>query len=203
MRLVDLSHPLATGMTTYPGDPAVEVSPALELARDGCAVAALRLGTHSGTHVDAPSHVVPGGASIDQLDLALFAGPAVVVDVRGARPRQRIGWEPFAAHAGSFGPGVVVLVRTGWDALFDDADAYPDQPWLAPEVAERLVGRGCARSASTRSARTRPGPRTSACTGRCSARRRRRREPARPRGGALGAGRPPVGEPAAAAGRRR
>jgi arylformamidase len=141
VRVVDLTHPVTTGMPVYPGDPAVTVSPALDLAAHGCAVTALRLGSHSGTHVDAPSHAVPGGATLDQLDLALFTGPALVVDARGRAPGATTGWEPFAPHAGAFAAGVVVLVRTGWDEHWGSA-RYEQHPHLAPEVAERLLAAG-------------------------------------------------------------
>lgn len=144
VRLVDLTQPLVPGMPVFPGDPEVSADPVLDVVRDGCAVTAWRLGSHSGTHVDAPSHVVPGGADLDALDLGLFTGPAVVVDVRGAAAGGRIGWERFAGAAGDaerFRPGVVVLVRTGWDEHWG-ADAYAEQPSLDVEVARRLVAAG-------------------------------------------------------------
>lgn len=141
MRLVDLSQPVAPGMPVFPGDPQVAAEAVLEVARDGCAVTAWRLGSHSGTHVDAPSHVVPGGPDLDALDFGLFTGPAVVVDVRGAGPGERLGWQRFSGAAGSVGPGVVVLVRTGWDARWGAA-SYAEHPWLDVEVAERLVDAG-------------------------------------------------------------
>lgn len=141
MRLVDLSQPVAPGMPVFPGDPEVSAEPALDVVRDGCAVTAWRLGSHSGTHVDAPSHVVPGGADLDALDLGLFTGPAVVVDVRGAGAGERVGWDAFGEREGDLGPGVVVLVRTGWDARWG-GPSYAEHPWLDAEVAERLVAAG-------------------------------------------------------------
>ncbi|MBC3762324.1 cyclase family protein [Quadrisphaera oryzae] len=141
MRTVDLSHPVTTGMPVFPGDPVVALAPALDLAADGCAVTALHLGSHSGTHVDAPSHVVPGGATLGQLDLALFTGPALVVDATGREPGATVGWEAFAPHAGALAAGVVVLVRTGWDQRWGSA-AYEQHPHLAPSVAERLLDTG-------------------------------------------------------------
>lgn len=141
MRTVDLTHPVTTGMPVFPGDPAVTLAPALDLAVDGCAVTALQLGSHSGTHVDAPSHVVPGGATLDELDLALFSGPALVVDARGRAPGATIGWEPFAPRERALAAGVVVLVRTGWDEHWGSA-RYEQHPHLALEVAERLLAAG-------------------------------------------------------------
>ena len=61
--IVDLSHPIVSGMPVYPGDPEVATAPATSIAVDGFAVTALQLGTHSGTHVDAPSHSIEGGTT--------------------------------------------------------------------------------------------------------------------------------------------
>ena len=79
MPLVDLSHPLTTGMPVYPGDPEVTFAPALTVAADGVAVERLDLGSHSGTHLDAPAHSIPGGRTVDRIPLELLWGPARVL----------------------------------------------------------------------------------------------------------------------------
>jgi kynurenine formamidase len=66
-------------MPVYPGDPAVEIVRALSVESDGVEVSRVSLGSHTGTHVDAPSHVVPGGRTIDLLGFDELWGPAVVV----------------------------------------------------------------------------------------------------------------------------
>ncbi|MFD0479557.1 cyclase family protein [Nonomuraea thailandensis] len=94
MTLLDLSAPIETGMPVYPGDPEVSVGPALTAARDGVNVLSLHLGSHSGTHVDAPFHLDDSLPTLDELPLERFHGPAVVVDARGwgrARPSGRSG----------------------------------------------------------------------------------------------------------------
>lgn len=140
-RIVDLSRPLRTGMTVFPGDPAVSIETAATLEQDGFAVSALHLGSHSGTHVDAPSHSIAGGASIDAVPLALLIAPLVVLRARGRAPGAVIGWPELAAQAEGVRAGDVVVVETGWDEHFDGADAV-DHPSLSPEVAERLLTRG-------------------------------------------------------------
>ena len=63
-RLVDLSHPIRDGMPVYPGDPEVSIGPALTVDADGVDVARIRMGSHTGTHIDAPSHTVRGGRTM-------------------------------------------------------------------------------------------------------------------------------------------
>ena len=73
---VDLSHPLGDETDVYPGDPEVRLEPHATIAADGFNLLAVRLGSQSGTHVDAPFHFAADGARVDELPLALFCGPA-------------------------------------------------------------------------------------------------------------------------------
>ena len=80
----DISRPLANGFPAWPGDPPFAAEPAASLARgDPCSVTRLTMSAHAGTHLDAPSHVIPGGASLESLPLDLLVGLALVVHVPG------------------------------------------------------------------------------------------------------------------------
>lgn len=146
-RIVDLSVPLDDDTPVYPGDPRAHLAVHSTVARDGFNLLAVSMGSQTGTHVDAPFHVDDDGARIDGMDLRLFVGPAVVVDAAswageaGLAPRQRIGWEPFAAVADRLAPGVIVLLRTGWDVHWG-TPAYADHPYLDPHACERLLATG-------------------------------------------------------------
>ena len=95
----DLSHPIRSGMQVYPGDPEVDLSAALELERDGAAVTALHLGSHSGTHVDAPAHTVAGGRTMDAVGLDELVGDALVIRVPGLADRATIGVDDLGRPA--------------------------------------------------------------------------------------------------------
>ncbi len=82
MRIYDISVPISSTMPTYPGDPAVSIEPILQIAKGDLAnVSRLSFGDHSGTHMDPPVHFVPGGKSIDQIDLNVLYGPVHVADL--------------------------------------------------------------------------------------------------------------------------
>lgn len=141
-RIVDLSIVLDDATPVFPGDPRPSLRPATRIETDGYNVLSLSLGSHSGTHVDAPSHVVADGATLEDLDLALFAGPAVVADVTGVEARTAITWTDLAAVTDRLRPGAILLLRTGWSEHHLTTDRYVDHPFLDPDAAGRMLERG-------------------------------------------------------------
>ena len=81
MKIYDISIPISPKMPTYPGDPPVEIKPIKRIGKGSRSnVSRVAFGDHTGTHFDPPVHFIPGGATIDQLDLSVLYGPARVVD---------------------------------------------------------------------------------------------------------------------------
>ena len=139
--IVDLSHPVDDETPVYPGDPVARFRPAATLAADGYNVLHVSMGSQTGTHVDAPYHFLDDGARIDDMPLDLFLAPAVIADVRGKAPHDRIEWSDLAPYAGRLGPGRILVLHTGWDEHWG-TDAYFDHPFLTGEAAEQVVAAG-------------------------------------------------------------
>ncbi len=139
--IVDLSHPLDDHTPVYPGDPVARFEPATTIDEHGYNVLHVRMGSQTGTHVDAPFHFLADGARIDELPLELFLGPAVVADVRGRAPHAAITWADLAPVADRLGPGRMLLLQTGWDAHWG-SNGYFDHPFLDRDAAERVVAAG-------------------------------------------------------------
>ncbi|MGH8893766.1 MAG: cyclase family protein [Actinomycetes bacterium] len=140
-RIIDLSVPVGPETQIYPGDPEPRFEVHSTVERDGFNLLHIDLGSQTGTHVDAPYHFRDDAPRIDEIDLALFAGEAVLIDVRGVGPRERIGWDRIAAHAGTLRPGVIALLCTGWSRHYGTA-AYFDNPFLDADAARRLLDLG-------------------------------------------------------------
>jgi kynurenine formamidase len=140
-RTVDLSVPLDPDLQVYPGDPAVEFRPAATVAGDGYNLLAVRMGSQSGTHCDAPRHFLDSGAPIDEVPLEYFAGPAVLVDVRGLPARSPIGPDRLAPNRERLRPGVLVLLHTGWSRHRGGA-GYFAHPYLSAAACRELLERG-------------------------------------------------------------
>lgn len=135
----DLSHPVASGMMVYPGDPGVHLAPALELDRDGAAVTALRMGSHTGTHVDAPAHTVAGGRTMDAVGLDELVGEALVIRIAGLDDRATIIVDDLGDLPAHVPP--IVVVDTGWARHFGTERALR-HPALGVDAARLLLARG-------------------------------------------------------------
>lgn len=144
-QLYDLTHRLNSQTLIYPGDPpetSYSAKPVTTITANGYEVHSLSLGSHTGTHLDAPSHFIANGLTVDQIPLSQLIGPAVVVDVSdNIQPRQKIGWSAFEPYEESIKPGVMVLVCTRWSEKWVKKE-YFDHPYLTKDVAEELVSRG-------------------------------------------------------------
>ncbi|WP_303673326.1 cyclase family protein [Vampirovibrio chlorellavorus] len=80
--LIDISIPLSHQMIAWPGDPGVEITRTLDVrCGDPATVSFLKLGSHTGTHVDAFSHFKQDGNSLSEMDLSPYIGPALVVEI--------------------------------------------------------------------------------------------------------------------------
>ncbi len=81
MHLYDLSLPLDAQTPVYPGDPRFKMRPVARMDSDGYCLSHLEMGSHTGTHIDAPCHCIPGGLALDAYPLARFYLTAAVLEV--------------------------------------------------------------------------------------------------------------------------
>lgn len=139
--VVDLSRRVDETTQVYPGDPKVRLSPATTLAADGVNVLDVHLGSHSGTHVDAPYHFIEKGARVDELPLHLFVGPAIFMDVRGKGPRERITADDLEPYKSDLSEGSISVVQTGWEEFYG-TPLYYDHPFLDVQAARMLLNAG-------------------------------------------------------------
>jgi kynurenine formamidase len=126
-------------MPVYPGDPSVEFLPHSAVDAGGFAVTALRLGSHTGTHVDAPAHVRVGAGGVEALPLEALVGPAHVADLSHRGRGATIESEDLE---GRLPVGGRALLRTDWDQQWGRPGYYDAFPALSPAAADPLVEAG-------------------------------------------------------------
>jgi len=147
--LVDLSHPIRHGMTTYPGIPGPELSDYLtrEASRSRYGpgtefhIGRISLIANTGTYLDSPFHRFADGADLSGVPLAAvadLAGVVVCVPDGGGRAVDL----PLPLRGGV--RGRAVLVYTGWDRHFGTEQYGVDAPFLARGAAQWLADEGAA-----------------------------------------------------------
>src|SRR5215472_6459548 len=80
---LDVSVPIYGGMVHFPDNPSIEIDTITHVERgDICTLSAIRMGSHTGTHIDAPIHFLPGGAGAEEVPLDNLIGPARVIEIK-------------------------------------------------------------------------------------------------------------------------
>jgi arylformamidase len=137
---IDVSRPVRAGMIVFDGDPEVSIERISDIARGDLAnISRVGLGTHTGTHVDAPLHFIGDGPAIDRLPLDVLVGPALVADARDAP-----GDIDAAALAGLDVPAGTerLLLRTCNEGLWERGEFTRDYVGVAADAAQALVDEG-------------------------------------------------------------
>lgn len=140
-RIVDLTHRISDGMPVYPDDPAVVFRSFHTVAATGYGVSEITMGTHTGTHVDAPSHCLAGGRSVERLPIDALVGWAEVLDIPSHGPDMEITAADLDHHAARVAEGSKVLLRTGWSQRFGQPEFYTDYPSISEGAALWLTKR--------------------------------------------------------------
>lgn len=133
MRVIDLSLQIDNEMR------GVDISVAKRLEVEGWNATTLSLYSHCGTHMDAPRHFLPDGATLEQQDLSVCVGAATIVDLAPASPRQLIEVSDLDSVADRIVPGVRLLFRTDWHKRYG-TDEYRDElPRISLDLARWMV----------------------------------------------------------------
>lgn len=141
--ILDLTHTICADMPVYPGTAQPSFSPTGNFLRNGYRETMIQLASHTGTHMDAPSHILQNGCTLDVLPVSQFCGRAAAVDVSGLPPKSVITADFLRALNGTLLSTDFVLFYTGWErkwgteAYFDDSFPVPDK-----EAAQYLVSCG-------------------------------------------------------------
>jgi kynurenine formamidase len=142
-RKIDLTLLLHEGMVTFPvaWHPVVEITQLGRHGVEGRETRKFLLGTHTGTHLDAPRHFIPGGDTVENLSLDTLIGPALVADFTHIGPFGEAQVADFEAAVGEARPERIIM-RFDWSDRWGNLAYYSDHPWISDEAAQWLVDRG-------------------------------------------------------------
>jgi len=151
-KIIDLTHPIATSMPVWPGDPKVEIFTNADLNTDGFNLNVFAIGEHTGTHIGVAAHFQTDETTIDKLAVTTLFLPCVVANLTQFC-EDNPDFEFSLSHLSSWESihgivpaGSIFLAHTGWSKYWGE-DKYfgkaPDNslhfPGFDPEVVKFLI----------------------------------------------------------------
>jgi arylformamidase len=139
MRVIDLSHVIESGMPSYPGTPGPRFQHLTSIEEQGFVEQLITISSHTGTHVDLPSHILRSGSSLDAFSIERFTGKGIAIDVRD-RAGGMITVETLHPYRELIKESEFVLFFSGWSQYWGSSDYYKGYPLLSSEAALWLTG---------------------------------------------------------------
>jgi arylformamidase len=135
---MDISLSLRQGMVHWPDDPPLHIEKYRDMERgDSCNVSNLRMGSHTGTHMDAPMHFIESGKTIDEMPFDATVGPAKVIEIQDP---ESIKTRELLSH--SIQKGDRILFKTKNSKECWESDSFiEDFVYISHEAAVYLAER--------------------------------------------------------------
>ncbi len=141
LKIVDLTLKLTEDTPIYPGDPKPKIETATTIDKEGYNLCEIKIGSQSGSHVDAPYHVRNDGKTLDKIPLDIFLGKAVVIDVTNKGEEEEITPDDIKPYINNIINNTIVLFRTDWYKNIGKPEFFK-HPYVAFETAEILIKKG-------------------------------------------------------------
>jgi kynurenine formamidase len=141
-RILDLSLGIYDGAPTYKGFAKCSLTRTHTLTSDSFNLSKLTINTHGTTHLDAPSHFLETGKTVDQLNLSKCIGPALMINLSHKGPKDPVEVADLEAYAKDITPNSRVLMYFGWDKTYPEARYFTDHPYLSLNAAKWFASKG-------------------------------------------------------------
>ena len=134
MQMIDLTHLIVEDMPVYPGTEQPVLDIANTLDKDGFVEKKMIMYSHTGTHIDAPYHLLEEGMTLDSYSIDQFLGKAVLIDVETIE-NQHIELIHILPYKDIIEKSDFVIIKTGWSKYWGSDDYFKDFPYLTEECA--------------------------------------------------------------------
>ncbi len=132
MAIVDLSVLINEATPVYPGDPATKIQPAGNIKKDGYLDHYVSIGTHVGTHVDAPAHMIEGGKTLNYIPIDKFCGRGVMIHIDKE-------FDLDTVQKTDIREGDIILFHTGMSKVYHSPEYFDSYPAITEAVAKYLI----------------------------------------------------------------
>jgi len=137
MEIFDLTHIMSSDMPVYPGteQPSFDVDYTIE--NDGFMEKKITIYSHTGTHIDAPAHLITGFNTLDQFEINHFYGDALLLDFENSKKKE-IELEDLKPHSKMIKEMDFLLINTGWGKFWGNEKYYSGYKVLTTSAAKWL-----------------------------------------------------------------
>jgi arylformamidase len=137
MKITDLTHVIYSDMPVFPGTEGPIFIKANTLEKDGFQEAKITMYSHTGTHIDAPAHMLSNGPSLDNLEIEQFIGKATIIDFSNTNEKL-IDINKLKLYEEKIKNVEFIILKTGWSKYWGTKKYFEDFPSLSAEAATWL-----------------------------------------------------------------
>lgn len=134
--MIDLTHMIEEKMPVFPGTEPPKIIQKNTIEKDGFAEKLLKMYSHTGTHIDAPAHMIKGGNSLDDFPIEKFIGKGLVIPLES---NSLIGLDYLKQFEIQIKDASFILFHSGWDKFWGNEEYFNGFPSLSVEAAKYLV----------------------------------------------------------------
>jgi kynurenine formamidase len=138
MKVTDLTYMIHADMPAFPGTEPPLFKSGSTLEKEGFIETILTFYSHTGTHIDAPSHILDNDVSLDNLAIDHFIGKATVLDF-STPTRKIITLKEVQAYQDIIKQVEFIILKTGWSKFWGISEYYQDFPALDKKAAAWLA----------------------------------------------------------------
>lgn len=137
MKITDLTHIIHSGMPVFPGTEQPIFEKANTVEKDGFQEAKITMYSHTGTHIDAPAHMLQNGSHLDDFEIDKFIGKAIILDFSNLKVPS-IDVNSLRSYEERIKNVEFIIIKTGWSNYWGDKKYYENFPSLNEESAKWL-----------------------------------------------------------------
>ncbi|MCD6178369.1 MAG: cyclase family protein [Bacteroidales bacterium] len=138
MQIIDLSHEISEQMTVFGEMEKPEITRKYTVKKDGFKLHELKINSHTGTHVDAPAHMIADRKNLDDFALNQFYGKGFILKV-DQFAKSEIPLDFLKKHENQIRDTEFLILNSGWYKKWKTADYQINYPVLSQESAQWLT----------------------------------------------------------------
>ena len=139
MKAIDLTHTITQEIPVFPGSEKPQLTTVASYEKDGYHETLIHMYSHTGTHIDPPSHIYERALTLDALPLTQFIGQAIVIDCRHLKPGEAITMKELDIVGEDVRIADFLLFNTGWDKFWNSEEYLGDYPCINDDILDFIL----------------------------------------------------------------